>query len=561
MFGCPGGKSRCKFVQMNIFEQARARRAERIAGADQRRFDLIILGGGVHGAYCAREAVAAGLSVLLLEARDFAGATSSRSSKLLHGGIRYLEQGSFGLVRQALRQRAHWLKIAPHLTRPQPFIFPIIAGLTRPAWQIRIGLSIYDLLFSGWRSTESGVETVFPRHQVEPVFGPLAEELSSLGLKFSSLFRYYDGQMDDFRLVLESVRAAETRGATALNYAEAESITRSSGEPVEWSVVWRDTLSAVTKTSRAGHLINCCGPWAAKVHQLAGAPARPAPEIVWSRGIHLYFRRRWTLPALILPTAESGRVYWVLPYFYGGSDITLVGTTDRMTDRPEHSPDAAAEEIEELLRYLARDLPGAGLNRDSLINTICGIRTLVGENADGTRIQTSAIGREEEMIFAPGYSSLFGGKFTTAPHVAARLAKPAIDEFGAAAPGLIVSEPLPGGVGWSSLSPQIIGGELKRRFASASDGAPISDELVQLAVFTLGMRCRELVIPPAARITGIGNGQSRGDLLLLAALIDTAILEDQGWDAADVLTRRVPIFTLGPQSELLKQAAAELMAV
>lgn len=375
--------------------------------ADGAEFDLVVVGGGVHGAFLARDAAFRGYSVLLLEQADFASGTSSRSSKMLHGGIRYLESGDVKLVFDALAERARMLEIAPHLTREQEFYYPIIKGRTRPAWQTKIGLTAYDYLAKTSAYLEKQREFAF--HSSLELNSDAASGLKDMGLNFEHLFLYRDAQMNDARVVLEAALDARELGATVLNHAKARSFIMKSKK---WEVNW--DRGGQKYKSTAGFIFNLTGPFANEVKKFLPTPADASTKLVLSRGVHLLFNKPWEGPGLILPTGEKGRYYFVWPHFHPGSNGTLVGTTDDTTKNAELNPEASEEEIEQLLSYLKRDLPEAGFSKQNLYKTFCGIRALAAQGSRGDSSKSSKISRKEVWQEGTGYLSLIGGKFTNA---------------------------------------------------------------------------------------------------------------------------------------------------
>ncbi len=376
-------------------------------------FDCIVIGGGIQGAGIAREASLQGFKTLLVDRGDFASGTSSRSTKLIHGGLRYLEQGRFKLVREALAERKLLLKIVPHLVRPLPFVFPSYKGDKRPLWQIRLGLSIYD-----WLATDG--ETA--RHQKlskEEVLKSLPQ-LKDSGLEGGSL--YWDAQMDDSRLCLEVLKSAHKLGCRVLNYVRATGFGKTEGKIT--SVQLKDLRSGETFEVQGKVVINAAGIRADEVRQLdeLNTPKR----LRWSKGIHLVTRRLLTAPdsgeplAVVRPT-KDGRVFFVLPW---GKGATLIGTTDtEFTEKPSECY-ARKEDVEYLLREFRSLVPESPLKRNDVHITFSGLRSLI----NSSRQASSSLSREYEIEELPsGLLSVLGGKYTTfrslAVKVAERIAK------------------------------------------------------------------------------------------------------------------------------------------
>lgn len=406
-------------------------RAERIARAESEIFDIAIIGGGIHGAAAAREAVLRGYKVLLLEARDYSYGTSSRSSKLLHGGVRYLEQLEFALLYESLHERARCVWQAPHLAQAIKKIFPIIKGKTRPYWQVRFGLWFYDLLarFLGPENADA-----FPWSTPLRRSDTAWRELQELGLEFSEAIQYYDGQMDDTRLVIENIVDASELGAVTLNYARLNKCKRTPGGPAHWSLEWDDEIAQVQRNSQAQFLINTSGPWVPELQQTAFEEPyshwrKSWPKPVFSRGSHLLFDVPWHREGLILPTDTKGRVYFVLPFFAARGAATLVGTTDVQVPGNEEDPQATEEETSELLGLLARDLPDAGLTKESLYASFGGMRILASYEGNSKRNAVSAVSREEAFLEQDYCVALLGGKYTSARMTAEKLVEVAQDSL------------------------------------------------------------------------------------------------------------------------------------
>lgn len=463
-------------------------------------FDVCIIGGGIHGVSVARDAALRGYRVVLLEKNDFASGTSSRSSKMLHGGIRYLEQGNIGLVKTALQERNFYLNAAPHLCRVQEFFFPIIPGRTRGALLTRLGLGLYDVL-----ARVAGGPRKIPRHHPVARSNWDLVSLSEYGLKAKQVFSYYDGQMDDARLVVETACDAVRLGAVLMNYADLCQVTQAKDSS---TVTWRDALTGEAAKFSAKVIVNAAGPWAPQVAGLCGA----APlKVCYSRGTHLLFAREWKHPGLILPTQTKGRYYFVWPYFSPFGALTLVGTTDVELSQNEESPEPSQEEIAELLALIAADLPAAGLNAKSLVGSFAGVRILGLTEQRGWRkifakkaASVSDVSREEIIQVDGSVVTLIGGKYTSARKTAEQMVD-AVDElFGMtrnhAAAREALQRPLPGGVNYNAAKIEQIAKELEQKNLSRGLDAQLSKALAKRAVARFGMRAAELLsvaIPPA----------------------------------------------------------------
>ena len=356
--------------------------------------DLAIIGGGATGVGIAVDAAARGYQVLLLEQHDFGKGTSSRSTKLVHGGVRYLEQGNIALVMEALNERGMLRQNAPHLVSNLAFVVPNYDWWEAPFYGI--GLKIYDILAGkyGFGTSEilSRAETLrrLPTIKTEGLRGGVV---------------YYDGQFDDARLLVSLVRTAANQGATLLNYTRVTGITKDDGGFVD-GLVAHDLESGDTFQVRAPVVVNAAGPFSDQVRHLAepDTPALLAP----SQGVHLVFERSF-LPgdsAIMVPHTSDGRVMFAIPWHAH----TLVGTTDTPIDVPTLEPRPFDQEIDFILETAGRYLHKAPTRAD-VLSVFVGIRPLV-KGGDSTR--TSALSRGHTIhIDASGLLTTTGGKWTT----------------------------------------------------------------------------------------------------------------------------------------------------
>jgi glycerol-3-phosphate dehydrogenase len=395
-------------------------------------FDLLVIGGGITGAGIAREAALRGLSTALVEAGDFGEGTSSRSSRLIHGGLRYLEQGRLHLVREALRERRILLRLAPHLVRPLPFILPVFKGDRVPRWKVSVGLTLYDILAGG-----SNVRRHRTLGKRDLLFAePLIREP---GLTGGAI--YFDAQCDDARLVIATVRAAAAHGAQVANYMRVTGLIPTvSG--IHGAYV-RDELSGATGEVRARLVVNAAGPWADAIRRLEDPGA--APLLRPTKGVHVVVPRTriGNRNAVIFTSQVDGRVMFVLPW----GPWTYVGTTD--TDSPL-GPDAVTVDESDVL-YLLRSVnalfPSARLEHSDVIASWAGLRPLLAAKPSAP---ASAISREHRIVRGPrGLYTIVGGKLTTWRRMAAELTDRLVKALGRHEHGrgraLSETEPLPGG--------------------------------------------------------------------------------------------------------------------
>lgn len=378
-------------------------REDRIAALGPRA-DLVVIGGGATGAGIAWEAATRGLDVVLLEARDFGAGTSSRSTKLIHGGVRYLAQGRLGLVREALRERALLRRNAPALVRDLRFVVPVS---TRPErWRYRAGLALYDLLARGSGFAGSAW---LPRAALAAAVPGLAGEAFSGGVSF------HDGQFDDTALLFAVLAAAAGAGARCLNYAPVRGLLRAHDGRV-CGVRWQDIEHGREYELEARCVVNATGPDAGSIMDMAQARAGTTPRL--SRGSHLVVGAHFLGgdTALLMPRVDDGRVMFAIPW----QGRTLLGTTDVATDVAEEEPRPGEDEIALILATAARYLRQAPTRAD-VTAAFCGIRPLA--RASGG--DTAGLSREHSLHWtAGGLLSIVGGKWTTFR----RMAETVVDE-------------------------------------------------------------------------------------------------------------------------------------
>jgi glycerol-3-phosphate dehydrogenase len=382
-------------------------------------FDIAVIGGGVNGAGIARDAAGRGAKVLLLEAGDLAQGTSSASTKLIHGGLRYLEHYEFGLVRESLKEREALWRIAPHIIKPLRFVLPHVEGL-RPRWLLRLGLLLYDHI--GGRKKLPATRTVDLRKH--PAGAPLKGG-------FATGFEYSDGWVDDARLVVLNARDAAEHGATVLTRTPLTAARRV-GEG------W--LIETTAGEFRAKALVNAAGPAVLQVEGLVGD--RPDYGMRLVRGSHIVVPRLFEHPYAYFFQLPDGRIFFAIPY---ERDFTLIGTTDR--DQAPGDPIRASEEEVRYLcdgasRYFAKTITPA-----DVVWTYAGVRPLVDDGSGKPEAATRGYRLElsDQTAGAP-LLSVYGGKITTYRH----LAEEAVDLMAGRLPALTGKpwtrrEPLPGG--------------------------------------------------------------------------------------------------------------------
>jgi glycerol-3-phosphate dehydrogenase len=398
-------------------------------------FDVVVIGAGVVGAGAALDAATRGLSVALVDARDFAAGTSSRSSKLFHGGLRYLEQLEFGLVREALRERELMTtRLAPHLVKPVPFLYPI----THRVWErpyVAAGLTLYDTM--GGHSSLPGQKHLSRRAALRVFPGLRADALVGA-------VRYFDAQADDARHTLTVVRTAAKYGAVVRASTRVTGFVRESDRVVGVQV--RDAEDGRTQAVSAGVVLNCTGVWTDELQALSGARGRF--RVRASKGVHIVVPRdRITGDAgLILRTSSS--VLLVIPW----KNHWLIGTTDTDWNLDLAHPAATRQDIDYLLERVNTVLV-APLSQEDIEGVYAGLRPLLAGESE----ETSALSREHAVArVVPGLISIAGGKYTTYRVMAADAVDAASDDLPRrVAPSCTDKVPLLGGDGYYAMRNQL----------------------------------------------------------------------------------------------------------
>ncbi len=361
-------------------------------------WDFIIIGGGATGLGTAIEAASRGYETLLLEQKDFGQGTSSRSTKLIHGGIRYLRQGNISLVLEALKERGQLLANAPHLVHNLPFVVPNYEWWEGPFYGI--GLKIYDLM-AGRHGF--GKSKILDKKQTQS----LLPTIEPWGLRGGVI--YYDGQFDDSRLIINMAETAVREGATLLNYMKAQRLTRANGGIIS-GVIAGDGEAGKEYELKAKAVINATGVFADSIRKMdqPNAPAIIKP----SRGVHLVLDKTF-LPgdsAVMVPHTDDGRILFAIPWH----DAVIVGTTDTPVEEPSLEPYPSNEELEFLLSHIARYLTRPPAPGD-VLSVFAGLRPLVSCGGEGGKEEhTAAISRDHVVsISRSGLVTIAGGKWTT----------------------------------------------------------------------------------------------------------------------------------------------------
>lgn len=360
----------------------------------EKPWDIVIIGGGATGAGCALDAASRGFDVLLLEQKDFGQGTSSRSTKLVHGGVRYLAGGDVSLVREALKERDILLNNAPHLVKKLGFIVPCYSILDK--YYYAAGLKTYSFLSGSYSFGKSRM--LSKEATIEKLPNIKQEDLNGGIL-------YFDGQFDDARLLIDILKTADSKNARLLNYARVFSFTKNSEHKIE-AVNYQDTESGAIFSVQTHAVINATGAYCDWVRRYS--TPRAADIIAPSQGIHLVFDKSF-LPdetAVMIPKTSDGRVLFAIPW----NGKTLVGTTDTKLEKPNIEPAAFEEEIEFIL-VTVKDYLAKPPNREDIKSVFAGIRPLV---KSGGAKNTAALSRDYTIeIDDSNLLTITGGKWTT----------------------------------------------------------------------------------------------------------------------------------------------------
>lgn len=482
--------------------------------------DLLVVGGGIVGTGVARDAAMRGMSVALVEQRDLAFGTSSRSSKLVHGGLRYLEQGEFSLVFESVSERRVLLEIAPHLVQPLGFLFPIFQQSRLGPMALNLGMWVYDGL-SLFRS---------PRMHRNLSTRDVAEEepvLSREGLRGAQL--YYDCATDDARLVLENALDAARLGATIRTWHRLEHFTRDDAGRVTGALV-RDAILGREEVVPARVVINATGPW---TDATRGRPGE-RPLLRRTKGVHIVVDRA-RLPlrnAVVCTHPDDGRVLFAIPW----RERAYVGTTDTDWEGDPADVSADAADVTYLLRAANHRFPAAQLAPADVIATWAGLRPLV--SAEGS---ASSVSREHVVVVDPdGLITVAGGKLTTYRKMAAELVDRAVAMLRLAglppppAEAHTARVPLPGAVGWPEDD------DAGRVAALVIEACPLERDIADHLVATYGTRAIDLA-------QFLAGDPARGERLVegrpeILGQVDWAVDTEFARRVEDVLVRRTQLY-------------------
>lgn len=472
-------------------------------------YDLAVVGGGIMGAWVAYDAAQRGLRAALFEQGDLGSGTSSRTSKLIHGGLRYLEQFAFRLVAEGARERAIWLRIAPHLVRPLPFLFPIYRAAGRPPWLVRVGMVLYDVA-ALYRNVEP--------HRMLSAAEAKRLEPALQHADLAGAARFFDAQMDDARTCLDVALSAAAAGARIDTYARVDGLIVANGRVDGVRVGQREIFARV--------IVNAAGPWLDRVSAMANGPAR---RIRMTRGAHLVLPPLLREHALVLSAGRDGRVFFAIPW----RGHTLVGTTDLDYAGDPAEVTCTDHERRYLLDEIQKALPGVAIRETDVVAVFAGVRPLAYEEGESA----SAVSREDLIAEDPnGVIAIAGGKFTTARAVAERVVNRIVERVGRSglSPCRTSDTPLVGGRA-------ILDAE-RHAWRQRARSAGLDDPQFEALVGMYGSRTDALL----DLITQRGAGRRlHPDLPWVEAQVDFAVEHELARTVEDVLRRRLPI-AFGP---------------
>ncbi|MFC4624658.1 glycerol-3-phosphate dehydrogenase [Daeguia caeni] len=395
--------------------------------AQEEIVDIFVIGGGINGCGIARDAVGRGFSVVLAEMDDLASGTSSRATKLIHGGLRYLEYYEFRLVREALIEREVLWATAPHIIHPMRFVLPYHPGGVRPAWLLRLGLFLYDHL--GGRKRLPATATLDMRTD------PAAEPLKPL---FTKAFEYSDCSVDDARFVVLNARDAADRGAVIRTRTKVVAARR---DHACWTVTLENVVTGARDEVRARLLVNAAGPWVDKVLQGVEGD-RDLHNIRLVQGSHIVIRRKFDGPRSYFFQNNDKRIIFAIPY---EDDFTMIGTTDR----DYHGDPANVVISEEEIDYLceaASEYFREPVRREDIVWTFSGVRPLYDDGATEAQAATrDYVLKEDASKGSAPLISVFGGKLTTARKLAEHMLEKIEHQLGKRGAPWTHQAKLPGG--------------------------------------------------------------------------------------------------------------------
>jgi glycerol-3-phosphate dehydrogenase len=516
-------------------------RAAMLSRLANERFDVLVIGGGITGAGAALDAASRGLRVALVEARDLASGTSSRSSKLIHGGLRYLEQFDFKLVYEALRERDLLVsKLAPHLVKPVSFMYPLYKKVVERPY-VGAGLVLYDSM--------EGTRRPVPRHRHLTARGALKRAPALSPDRLAGAMLYYDAQVDDARHTLTVARTAAAHSAVVATRVSAVGLLREAGAAREadgtrvTGARVRDEESGREITVTAEAVVVCAGVWTDPVHELAGVQA--GYRVRMSKGVHIVVPRAAVdaSTGMILRTDKS--VLFFIPW----GEHWIVGTTDTDWSGDRAEPAATEEDIDYILAAANRVL-AQPLTRADVIAVYAGLRPLVDPRVGNGSKPTTKLSREHVVdVPVPGLASIAGGKFTTYRLMARDVVDAAVADFGRDVPGSVTEQvPLLGADGLAAVQPAA--GRLAEDYG-------VTRAAVEHLLGRYGTLADEVLNLTRAD-AGLGRPLAEGHPYLRAE-VAYAVTHENALHVEDVLMRRTRLFI--ESADAGTGAAADVSAI
>ncbi len=501
----------------------------------QSEFDVLVIGGGITGVGAARDAAYRGLKVALIEMHDLAYGTSSRSSKLVHGGLRYLENFEFGLVFEAVSERQTLMDIAPHLVHPLGFIFPVRKDSRRSAFTINVGMWVYDAL------------ALFRSPKIHKNLSPAQVKTEEPALDADSLKGaplYYDCSTDDARLTIETALDAEQHGAVIATYMKAVRFLKDDATGQVVGVRALDRISGKEIEIRAKSIINCTGPWSDDTRYLGKEQENSGQRLRPTKGVHIVVDtdKLQINNAVVCFHPEDGRVLFAIPW----GDRTYIGTTD--TDYTESLEDLAAtkEDVVYLLKAANAYFPKNTLTEEDVISTWAGVRPLVSEDTGDDQSESSVSREHSILVESNGLITIAGGKLTTYRRMAKEVVEHAVKQLETRGVSISIAterdtglEPLIGAVGWPS-DDKAVDDMVHKLMTDAQQ--KIQVDTAQLLLKTYGMRAFDVIklcVDNPKLSERIVPNSDRAEIV---AQVHFSVQQEMAYALEDVMIRRTQLF-------------------
>ncbi|MFA5060147.1 MAG: glycerol-3-phosphate dehydrogenase [Candidatus Omnitrophota bacterium] len=399
---------------------------ENLSQQFNQEFDLLIIGGGINGAAIANMAAGCNLKVALIEKNDFAAGTSSKSTKLVHGGIRYLENLELDLVYESLHERFRQVQCAPHLVKPIPFLIPVYKNDARPLWMMKLGVFLYDALAGRFTLGKHKTLSVGETELLEP-------SLNKENLLGSVM--YYDAQMDDARLCLENILEAKRKGAIVANYTEAAAFLKENDKIV--GVRARNSFNHDSFDIRAKKIISATGPWSNSLIRLDKTHEKK--RVRTTKGVHIVYKGKLVNTAILITSHSDKRIFFAIPFL----NNTLIGTTDTDYIGNPDKVTVNEKDIAYLMNEAKRVLPGLEFKNENILTSFAGLRPLVRSGG----VLPSKATRKHDIFTTPsGVTFVIGGKYTTYRAIAEDCLKRVLkirskEEFRVYGSGVVIEKP------------------------------------------------------------------------------------------------------------------------